>query len=129
MDPTTFSSLVEQTARRISLVQYTGSKKAGFDIQNGIINATADNFAIQNNSGKTTFFIDEDGNILGAANAEFSGILKAKQLYHRICLHSGAGDTGIYYPTDVYDGYSEACTGKADIVYHTAWNQTSSSSG
>lgn len=49
----------------------------GIDIKSHKIVATADNFVVRNNSGTPTFTIDEDGNIVGAGNASFSGIINA----------------------------------------------------
>lgn len=43
MDETSFSSLISQNARRISLVQQSGLKRAGIDIENGKITLNADN--------------------------------------------------------------------------------------
>lgn len=66
-------------------------------------------------------------------NAEFSGILKAKELFHRICVHSGIdnpnGDNSKrYYPNGIYDGYGTTPnTGAADIVYHSAQSHGSQS--
>lgn len=47
----------------------------GIDIKNKKIVATTDNFVVRNNSGVTTFSIDEDGNIVGAGNAHFKGTI------------------------------------------------------
>jgi hypothetical protein len=49
----------------------------GIDIQRHKITATSDNFYIQNNSGTTTFSVDENGNIVGAGNASFKGAVYA----------------------------------------------------
>ena len=46
MSPASYSSLIEQTARRLSLAQYTGTKKAGIDIYDGKIKLTADNVGL-----------------------------------------------------------------------------------
>ena len=58
-----------------------GFQWAGIDMTRKGIRATADNFEIQNSSGQRTFYIDSDGNIVGAGNASFAGNL------------SGAGGT------------------------------------
>lgn len=81
MDETTFSSLISQNPRRISLVQQSGMKKAGIDIYDGIIRAQTDNFQIVNSNGQQTFNIDADGNLNTAGSASFNGIVKAKQFY------------------------------------------------
>ena len=49
----------------------------GIDITSGKIVATADNFVIQNNSGTTTFSIDENGNLQSSGDASFSGKITA----------------------------------------------------
>ena len=63
------------------VAQYTGADAAqkrlllatGIDIEHWKITATADKFVVNNNSGKTTFYIDENGNIMGAGDASFQG--------------------------------------------------------
>ena len=50
----------------------------GIDIKSHKIVATADNFIVRNNSGKPTFSIDEDGNIVGVGDASFKGSVTAK---------------------------------------------------
>lgn len=50
----------------------------GIDIKSHKIVATADNFIVRNNSGKLTFSIDEDGNIVGVGNASFKGSVTAR---------------------------------------------------
>ena len=47
----------------------------GIDIYSHKIVATTDNFVVRNNSGVTTFSIDEDGNIVGAGDAHFKGTI------------------------------------------------------
>lgn len=57
--------------------QGAGLTKAGIDITQGKITATANTFEIKNNSGTTTFSVDNDGNIVGAGNAKFNGKINA----------------------------------------------------
>lgn len=47
----------------------------GIDIKNKKITATTDKFVVNNNSGNTTFYIDEDGNIMGTGDAYFKGTI------------------------------------------------------
>lgn len=47
----------------------------GIDIYSHKIIATTDNFTVRNNSGVTTFSIDEKGNIVGTGNAYFKGTI------------------------------------------------------
>ena len=49
MDETTFSSLISQNARRISLVQQSGLKRTGIDIENGKLTLNADNTYVTGN--------------------------------------------------------------------------------
>ena len=63
--------------RRITLVQQSGMKKAGIDIQNGIIRAQTDNFQIVNSNGEQTFSVDADGNLESSGNASFKGKIMA----------------------------------------------------
>ena len=65
------------------VAQYAGADAAqrrlllatGVDIEDKKITATADKFVVNNNSGITTFYIDQDGNIVGAGNASFKGTI------------------------------------------------------
>ena len=65
------------------VAQYAGADAAqrrlllatGVDIKDKKITATADKFVVNNNSGITTFYIDQDGNIVGAGNASFKGTI------------------------------------------------------
>lgn len=72
---TYFRSLIEQNARRISLVQQTGSRLAGIDIENGIVNLKGDRVIFSNGdgsvSGKVT--IDPETGTLNAVDGNFSG--------------------------------------------------------
>jgi hypothetical protein len=74
------------------------SKKAllatGIDVTNGKITATSDNFYIQNNSGTTTFSVDENGNIVGAGNASFKGAVYAKDGTFSGTVYATGGDIG-----------------------------------
>ena len=57
--------------------QGAGLTKAGIDITQGKITATANTFEIKNNSGTKTFEIDSNGNLVGAGNAKFNGNIEA----------------------------------------------------
>lgn len=57
--------------------QGAGLTKAGIDITQGKITATANTFEIKNNSGTKTFEVDSDGNLVGAGNAKFNGKINA----------------------------------------------------
>ena len=73
-------STVEQTASSISLrvsgVEQ-GLEDTGIDIEQGVVRAAADKFLIVNNSGRQTFSVDADGNIVGSGGAAFKGDLSA----------------------------------------------------
>ena len=84
MDEASFSSLIEQDARRITLVQQSGMKKAGIDIQNGIIRAQTDNFQIVNSNGEQTFSVDANGNLESSGDASFKGKITASAYYEKI---------------------------------------------
>ena len=93
MEPTRYSSLMEQSARRISLSVSDGLNKTGIDIEAGKITAKTDNFEIKNNNGDTTFSVDEEGNIIGSGNASFAGTISSKGViqgantYRAACFH------------------------------------------
>ena len=74
------------------------SKKAllatGIDVTAGMIKGTSDNFIIQNNSGTTTFSVDENGNIVGAGNASFKGAVYAKDGTFSGTVYATGGDIG-----------------------------------
>ena len=71
---------MEQTASSISLrvsgVEQ-GLEDTGIDIEQGVVRAAADRFLIVNNSGRQTFSVDADGNIVGSGGAAFKGDLSA----------------------------------------------------
>lgn len=76
MSPASYSSLIGQTARRLSLAQYTGTKKAGIDIYNGKVDILADNFTITNNNGDVNMSVNETGDV------EFRGVIKCTYGYN-----------------------------------------------
>lgn len=70
VEPKYYKSLIEQTARGISLLQQTGLKKAGIDIYNGKVDVQADQFTIRNSSGQENMSVNENGDV------EFRGVIK-----------------------------------------------------
>lgn len=71
-----YGSLVEQTARGISLFQQTGLKKTGIDISTGNITVQADQFTIINSSGQENMSVNETGDV------EFRGVIKGTYGYN-----------------------------------------------
>ena len=71
------ATMTEWTAKRTDMVDKQALYATGIDIENKKIVATADNFVVRNNSGKPTFSIDEEGNIVGSGGASFNGPMKA----------------------------------------------------
>lgn len=55
----------------------SGLKRAGIDIENGKITATADKFEVRNNSGETTASVNEKG-LLEVGAGVFSGLIRKK---------------------------------------------------
>lgn len=96
-----------------------GLRRTGIDISAGEIDVQADKFTVHNTDGSMMMGLNSDGNV------EFAGVVKAKELFHRICFHGGM-DYGAsepnknYWPTGIFNGYGETPnTGLADVVYHT----------
>ena len=56
----------------------SGVEKAGIDIENGIIRATADKFEIRNNDGEVTASVNKDG-LLEVGAGIFSGLIRKKK--------------------------------------------------
>ena len=86
------------------VAQYAGADAAqrrlllatGIDIEDKKITATADKFVVNNNSGITTFYIDQDGNIVGKGNASFKGTITGSAINGSIIQSSyGAYTTTI----------------------------------
>lgn len=79
MDASSFSSLIEQNARRISLVQQSGTKRAGVDIQNGTINLYGDRVTFSNADGtvKDKVWIDPATGAIHAVDGDFDGEITA----------------------------------------------------
>lgn len=75
MDASSFSSLIEQNARRISLVQQSGTKRAGVDIQNGTVSLFGDRVTFSNADGtiKDKVWIDPEKGTINAVDGIFSG--------------------------------------------------------
>lgn len=74
-----FASFISQNARRISLVQQSGTKLAGIDIQNGIVNLMADKVTFSNSTGTISgkVWIDPETGTLHAVDGYFSGTVNA----------------------------------------------------
>ena len=107
MDTTYFSSLIEQTARRLSLVQQTGLTKAGIDIQKGIVNLYGDRVVFSDASGSITdkIWIDPTYGTLHAVNGDFSGKIHAVE-GDFTDITSQDGHVGIVgTPTQSYDSW------------------------
>lgn len=79
MDASSFSSLIEQNARRISLVQQSGTKLAGLDIQNGTVNLMGDRVIFSNSTGTVcgNVWIDPNDGTIHAKDGKFSGEITA----------------------------------------------------
>lgn len=154
MSDTYFNSLIEQNARRITLIQQTGLLKAGIDINNGKITSIGDSFEWVDNEGNQVLGIDTETN-----EAVFSGTIKAKNFYHEIlmwgestrddevwyCKHADGGNgfvVGKYYSANqitTMGGYADppvdrtepddfrACSINADIIVikNTPYDATS----
>lgn len=77
MSDSSFSSLIEQNARRITLTQQTGLKNAGINIENGVIDLTAGkvNFVDPNGNANTKVSIDPSTGTLKAVDGVFEGSL------------------------------------------------------
>lgn len=80
MDASSFASLIEQNARRISLVQQSGTKRAGIDIQNGTVNLFGDRVTFSNADGtvKNKVWIDPATGAIHAVDGDFAGEITAK---------------------------------------------------
>ena len=74
-----FASFINQNARRISLVQQSGTKLAGIDIQNGTVNLMGDRVIFSNSTGTVSgnVWIDPDDGTIHAINGDFSGEITA----------------------------------------------------
>lgn len=74
-----FASFVSQNARRISLVQQSGTKLAGVDIQNGMVNLMGDRVIFSNSTGTVSgqVWIDPDNGTIHATGGKFSGEITA----------------------------------------------------
>jgi hypothetical protein len=74
-----FASFINQNARRISLVQQSGTKLAGIDIQNGTVNLMGDRVVFTNSTGTISgnVWIDPDNGTIHATDGKFSGEITA----------------------------------------------------
>ena len=70
-----FASFISQNARRISLVQQSGTKLSGIDIQNGTVNLFGDRVTFSNSTGTVSgkVWIDPDDGTIHATDGEFTG--------------------------------------------------------
>lgn len=105
----TKESVISQKADEIRIEVSDGLSATGIDIVNHKITAVADNFEIQNNSGKKTFGIDADGNLQSMGNASFGGTVKAMNFYHSLFIiqnnsSQGADDATLVYNSDAPRG-------------------------
>jgi len=82
MEPTRYSSLMEQSARRISLGVSDGLSRTGIDIEAGKIKAVADQFEWQNQDGEQLMGLDSNG------DATFKGTIKSKNFYHGVVIYT-----------------------------------------
>lgn len=107
MDASSFSSLIEQNARRISLVQQSGTKRAGIDIQNGTVNLFGDRVTFSNADGtiKDKVWIDPEKGTINAVDGEFSGVVRATNFFHSVAI-SGSYTVG-FCNNDFLDQYSD----------------------
>ena len=107
MSGNSFSSLIEQNARRISLVQQSGTKRAGIDIQNDTVNLFGDRVTFSNADGtvKDKVWIDPDKGTLHAVNGEFSGVVRATNFFHSVAI-SGSYTVG-FCNNDFLNQYSD----------------------
>ena len=74
-----FASFINQNARRISLVQQSGTKLAGVDIQNGMVNLMGDRVIFSNSTGTVSgkVWIDPDNGTIHATDGKFTGEITA----------------------------------------------------
>ena len=74
-----FASFVSQNARRISLVQQSGTKLAGVDVQNGMVNLMGDRVIFSNSTGSVSgkVWIDPDNGTIHATDGKFTGEITA----------------------------------------------------
>ena len=109
--PSDFTSIFEQTARRINMEVEDGLSRTGIDITAGLIKATTDNFVIQNSAGENTFSVDAAGNLISKGNAAFGGIIKSKGIYQNMGFFSTSNDSVSYLRT-----YADGHTTMGDYV-------------
>jgi hypothetical protein len=110
-----FASFINQNARRISLVQQSGTKLAGVDIQNGTVNLMGDRVTFSNSTGTVSgkVWIDPTYGTLHAVNGEFSGSIYAnfyrssyKKLgYDPTTSTTSQEDTTVDLDNDPYNTY------------------------
>lgn len=106
-----------------------GLLATGIDIYNNRVDVTADNFTVKNNKGEMVIGTDADKNFY------VTGTIRAKNLFHNVCVWGYSKDAYYYLDTDkkyynsteyddmVYSDHSthepgdfEKCSGPADIV-------------
>ena len=68
--------------------EYKGRKKTGLYLEEGKFAAMADNFEIQNGSGETTFSVNENGDLYGAGNAMFGGVVFTYKVWEKYLSES-----------------------------------------
>ena len=84
------ATMTEWTEKRADMVDKRALLATGIDIDSKKITATADKFVVQNNSGVTTFGIDEKGNIVGAGDAYFKGTVTGSTINGSIFISTSS---------------------------------------
>lgn len=87
-----FASFISQNARRISLVQQSGTKLAGIDIQNGVVNLMGDRVVFTNSTGTISgkVWIDPNDGSIHASDGHFSGEVNATSgTFYNVTIASG----------------------------------------
>lgn len=107
-----FASFINQNARRISLVQQSGTKLAGVDIQNGMVNLMGDRVIFSNSTGTVSgkVWIDPDNGTIHATDGDFSG---------KVTATSGVFTGNIYAKGGTIGGFTIDDTGKR--FYNSDW--------
>lgn len=75
-------SIVKQTAENIEMKV----GRCGLNIDEESITASGGKFKMQDDSGHTTFELDENGNLVSKGDAAFSGTVRAKNFFHNSCI-------------------------------------------
>ena len=105
-----FASFINQNARRISLVQQSGTKLAGIDIQNGTVNLFGDRVTFSNSTGTVSgkVWIDPDNGTIHATDGKFSGEVNAT--------------SGTFYNVTIASGVIGGFTIDPNRLYNSNWN-------